>query len=78
MRSTGPNKGSNGGSDERVLYVARYLDNLVGNISSRMHPSVPESASSMDKRVSACVIQCVQIAKGGNLVFVARRKLLDA
>ena len=53
MRSTGPNEGSNGGSDERVLYVARRLDNLVGNVSSRMDPSGLESASSLDKRVSA-------------------------
>ena len=50
MRSTEPNEGSNGGSDERVSYMARYL---VGNVSSRMHPCGPESASSMDKRVSA-------------------------
>ena len=50
MRSTEPNEGSRGGSDERVLYMARYL---VGNVSSRMDPSGLESASSLDKRVSA-------------------------
>ena len=50
MRSTEPKEDSNGGSDKRELYMARYL---VGNVSSRMHPSRSESVSSLDRRVSA-------------------------
>jgi hypothetical protein len=55
--------------------MARYV---VGNVSSRM-PSGLESASSLDKRVSARLSQCVRIAIGSDLVFfVAVRKLVDA
>lgn len=50
MRSTEASEGSTGGSDDRVSYMARYLD---GNVSFRIVALGLESAARLDKRVSA-------------------------
>jgi hypothetical protein len=55
----------------RVWYMARYL---VGKVSSRMHPSGPdsESTASLDKRVSARLSWRVA-RDSSDLVFAAVR-----
>ena len=76
MRSTEPKEGSNGGSDQRVWHMARYL---VGDLSSRMHPSgvrtlVHQAWINVFQRVKPASFSVYGIVIGSDLAFVAVRK----